>query len=422
MLRTKPKHTLIVGGGLIGCSCAYYLLQNGHRVTILDRRGATAPSCSTHNAGMVVPSHFVPLAAPGMIKLGLRWMLKPESPFYIRPRPDVELVDWCWKFYRASRKKRCTMAIPVLRDLLVESRELFNQLARADEIGFELQHRGLLMLCKEHSTLDHEAAVAEQANALGIEAQVLDPVALAKLDPGATMDVAGGVYFPGDGFLTPDRFLEKLRARVEQLGGVFGWGTAVGNFETDGRRVRAAAGNGQRHAADEIVIAGGAWSTEIAKCLALKLPMQAGKGYSVTLDHPPALPEICSILTEARVAVTPMDGALRVGGTMEITGLDESVSRRRVDGITRSLPRYYPQFSKEMFDGLPVWNGLRPCSPDGLPYLGRTARYENLTIATGHAMLGLSLAPITGQIVADLISGKETAPGPRSLISPDRYA
>ena len=418
---TGQKDVLIVGGGVIGFTSAYYLLKQGHAVTILDRRGAKAESCSTHNAGMIVPSHFVPLAAPGMIRLGLKWMLNPESPFYIRPRPDIDLASWCWRFFRASRRERCELAIPVLRDLLVESRDLFNGLADADEIGFDLHHRGLIMLCKEARTLEHEASYAGQANQLGVEARVLDQQELARLDPGARMDVAGGVYFPGDGFLTPDRFLDKLRQRVAQLGAEIRWDSPVGDFEVDGRRITAAMGNGRRYAADELVIAGGAWTTGLADRLGLDVPMQAGKGYSVTLTDPPALPEICSILTEARVAVTPMDGSLRVGGTMEITGLDESVSRRRVDGIARGLERYFPQFSRELFRGLPVWHGLRPCSPDGLPYIGRSARYDNLTIATGHAMLGLSLAPITGKMVAETIAaGTRQAEFP-ALLSPDRY-
>ena len=421
MASSKPKHILIVGGGLIGFSCAYFLLKRGHRITILDRREATAQSCSTHNAGMIVPSHFTPLAAPGMIQLGLKWMFNPESPFYIRPRPDAELAAWCWRFFRASRRDRCELAMPLLRDLLVESRALFNQLASEDEIGFELHERGLLMLCKKPQTLDHEAAVAEKANALGVEAQVLDADAVAALDPGAQLDVEGAVYFPGDGFLKPDGFLDKLRSRVGELGAEILWDTAAGDFEHDGRRLVAVTGNGQRFPAEEIILAGGAWTTGTAARLGIKLPMQAGKGYSLTLAKPPALPQICSILTEARVAVTPMDGALRVGGTMEITGLDESISRRRVDGITGSLAHYYPQLTKEMFDGLPVWNGLRPCSPDGLPYIGRSARYENLTIATGHAMLGLSLAPVTGKLVADLLSD-EPQRTPLPLISPDRYS
>ena len=421
MLPARKHHVLVIGGGLIGFTSAYYLLRNGHPVTLLDRRGAAAQSCSTHNAGMIVPSHFIPLAAPGMIKLGLKWMMNPESPFYIRPRPDADLAKWCWRFFRASRRARCELAMPVLRDLLVESREMFTELAAPDQIGFDLQERGLIMLCKEERTLHHEAAVADAANGLGVEARVLDARQVAELDPGAEMDVAGGVFFPGDGFLAPLQFLEKLRARVIELGAEILWDTPAGNFETSGRRITAVIGNGERRKVDEVVIAGGAWSTGLGERLALDLPMQAGKGYSVTLSDPPSLPQVCSILTEARVAVTPIGDSLRVGGTMEITGLDESVSRRRVDGITRSFPRYFPEFEKEMFDGLPVWHGLRPCSPDGLPYIGRTARYENLTVATGHAMLGLSLAPITGALVADTISARparEISP----LLSPDRYS
>ncbi|MGI9241878.1 MAG: NAD(P)/FAD-dependent oxidoreductase [Verrucomicrobiales bacterium] len=417
----KPPHVLIIGGGVIGFSCAYALLRRGHEVTIIDRGEPGAESCSTHNAGMIVPSHFIPLAAPGMIKLGLKWMLNPESPFYIRPRPDPDLANWCWKFFRASRRDRCELAMPVMRDLLVESRELFNHLAGPDEIGFELQDRGLIMLCKEGRTLDHEGEVAEKAQALGIEAQVVDPEELAKLDPGARMDVAGGVYFPGDGFLQPDQFLDRLRARVLGLGAEVLWGNAAGKFEIDGRRITAVGGNGDLRKVEEVIITGGVWSAGLASQLGVAIPMQAGKGYSVTLTQPPTLPQVCSILTEARVAVTPMGQDLRVGGTMEISGLDESVNRRRVDGIAKSLPHYFPEFGSEMFDALPVWHGLRPCSPDGLPYIGRSARYENLTIATGHAMLGLSLAPVTGRLVADILSGKP-AGGAQALISPDRYA
>jgi D-amino-acid dehydrogenase len=387
----------------------------------MDRRSAGAQSCSTHNAGMIVPSHFIPLAAPGMIQLGMKWMFNPESPFYIRPRADLDLATWCWEFFRASRRDRCELAMPVMRDLLVESRRLFDELARPDEIGFELHDRGLIMLCKTQATLDHEAAVAERANALGVEAQVLDPGALAVLDPGAAMDVAGGVYFPGDGFLTPQRFLDRLRSRVAELGAEILWDCPVGDFAIDGRRITEVAGNGTGRCVEEVIIAGGAWSSELGRKLGIRVPMQAGKGYSVTLTKPPSIPQICSILTEARVAVTPMDGNLRVGGTMEITGLDESIKQRRVAGIAKSLPRYFPEFSSQMFDGLPVWSGLRPCSPDGLPYIGRSGRFENLSIATGHAMLGLSLAPVTGRLIADLLSGKP-AGATGALISPDRYA
>jgi D-amino-acid dehydrogenase len=171
---------------------------------------------------------------------------------------------------------------------------------------------------------------------------------------------------------------------------------------------------------DEFVLCGGSWSPGLAQGLHLSLPMQAGKGYSLTLAQPRSLPRICAILTEARVAVTPMGGALRFGGTMEIAGLDESINPVRVRGIVHSVPAYYPDFSEGDFANIQPWVGLRPCPPDGLPYLGRTARYDNLVIATGHAMMGLSLGPVTGQVVADLLCGERPAMDLR-LLSPDRF-
>jgi D-amino-acid dehydrogenase len=171
----------------------------------------------------------------------------------------------------------------------------------------------------------------------------------------------------------------------------------------------------------EVVLCSGVWSAELAKELDLKLPMQAGKGYSLTLTNPKQLPELCSICTEARLAVTPMDGTLRVGGTMEMAGTDESITPRRVRGITRAFPDYFPSFSENDFAEVKAWSGLRPVSPDGMPYIGRTQRWKNLTVATGHAMMGLSLAPATGKIVADLLGG-ENSPVALELMSPDRFA
>ena len=170
-----------------------------------------------------------------------------------------------------------------------------------------------------------------------------------------------------------------------------------------------------------MVLCGGVWSAQLAKELELKLPMQAGKGYSLTLANPKQLPELCSICTEARLAVTPMEGALRVGGTMEMAGIDESITQRRVRGITRAFPQYFPAFEEKDFCEVKPWSGLRPVSPDGMPYIGRTKRWNNLTIATGHAMMGLSLAPATGRIVAELLSG-EKSPVALELMSPDRFA
>ena len=413
------KHVVIVGGGVIGLSVAYACARAGHRVTLIERQPEKRSGCSFGNAGMIVPSHFTPLAAPGMVALGLKWMWNPESPFYIKPRLSWDLLAWAARFWRAANARHVAQAAPVLRDLSLLSRECFVQQCESGP-DFSLVQRGLLMLCKTAHALDEEARTAKKANELGVPAKVLDARATAALDPAVTMDIAGSVYFPKDCHLPPERYLAVLHAECTRLGVEFRWSTEVTAWRMDGNCIAAAQILEGEFTGDEFVICGGAWSPAVARALGVRLPMQAGKGYSLTLKQPRQLPSICAIFTEARVAVTPMDGALRVGGTMEIAGMDETINPRRVRGIIRAVPRYYPEFREEDFSGIEPWHGLRPCSPDGLPYLGRTARWKNLICATGHAMMGLSLAPATGRIVEDLVSCREPSV-PLHLLSPDRY-
>ncbi len=415
------KHILVIGGGVIGLSVAHACAKRGLRVTLLERHAAERDNCSFGNAGMIVPSHFVPLAAPGMVALGLKWMWNPESPFYIKPRLDAELFDWAHKFWRAANPEHVRRSAPLIRDLSFASRALFAEFAAPPGNDFGLVQRGLVMLCKTGPALEEEAKFAAQANALGVPAQVLDAKQLAQLDPGVTMDVAGGIYFPKDCHLSPHRFLATLQDQCAKLGVEFCWNTEVTGWRLSGPRINAVSTTRGEFAADEIILCGGSWSAVIARELGLNIPLQAGKGYSLTLTKPRQLPQICAIFTEARVAVTPMDGALRFGGTMEIAGLNEDINPVRVQGILKAVPKYYPQFRVEDFAGLSPWRGLRPCSPDGLPYLGRTAKFANLTLATGHAMMGLSLAPITGKLVGEILSGEKTS-FELSLLSPDRYA
>jgi D-amino-acid dehydrogenase len=235
------------------------------------------------------------------------------------------------------------------------------------------------------------------------------------------MDVAGGIYFPKDCQLTPDRFMAALQNQCVKLGVEFGWQTEVTGWRMQGSRIGAVVTSRGERVADEIVLCGGSWSPVVARELGLKIPIQAGKGYSLTLAKPRQLPQICAIFTEARVAVTPMDGMLRVGGTMEIAGLNEDINPVRVQGIIKAVPNYYPEFQVADFAEIQPWRGLRPCSPDGLPYLGRTAKYSNLTLATGHAMMGLSLGPISGKLVSEILGGEQPS-FDLSLLSPDRYA
>lgn len=414
------KQVLVIGAGVIGLSSAWYALQRGHSVTILDRGSEQDGGCSYGNAGMIVPSHFIPLAAPGMVALGLRWMWNPESPFYIKPRLNADLISWGWKFYRAANAEHVRRAAPLLRDMHLASRACFEDLSARTNNAFGLVTKGLLMLCKTRHALNEEAATARKARELGVPAEVLNQAQTAALDPAVRMDVAGSVYFPKDCHLTPAKFMAVLREQIAKLGGRFSWQTEVQGWVTKGRSLSAVRTTRGEFTADEFVLSCGSWSPDIAKDLKLNIPIQAGKGYSVTLPKPPQQPGICSILTEARVAVTPMGQQLRVGGTMEIAGLNEEINPVRVQGIVKSVPRYFPEFKPEHFRDLPVWRGLRPCSPDGLPYLGRTARWENLVVATGHAMMGLSLGPISGQLVSDILSGEKPRI-PLELLSPDRY-
>ena len=418
--RLMKKKIVIVGGGVIGLASALYCARAGHEVLQLDSGPEGLPGCSHGNAGMIVPSHFVPLAAPGMVALGLKWMWNPESPFYIKPRLDGELLDWGLKFWKAANRGHVQRSAPLLRDLHLRSRACFQELASGSSLDFGLVQKGLLMLCKTRHGLDEEAHGALRARELGIPAEVLDRDQTARLDPNISMDVAGSVYYPKDCHLTPQKFMASMEQDFCALGGRRIWNSEVLHWNRSNRRIASVQTMSGTYEAEEFVLAAGSWSSAVGRTLNLRLPMQPGKGYSLTLASPRQLPEICAILTEARIAVTPMGSTLRFGGTMEMAGLNTEINPLRVRGITRAIPDYYPQFETSDFEGVKPWAGLRPCSPDGLPYLGRVRSMENLVVATGHAMMGLSLAPVTGEIVADLLSGRK--PGiDISLLSPDRY-
>ena len=415
------KEIIIIGGGVVGLSTAYFALQKGHKVTVIERSGAGRDGCSFGNAGMIVPSHFIPLAAPGMIQLGLKWMWNPESPFYIKPRLNRELIAWGWNFMRSATRQHVACAAPLLRDLSLASRTLFEELSEKFGDKFGLVKQGLLMLCKTQHALDDEAKVAVMARELGIPAEVLDARQTSAQDPAVRMDVLGSVYFPKDCHLNPARFLQTLQTACEKAGVKFQWDTEVTGWRIENNQAKAVRTAAGEFTADEFVLCGGVWSSSVAHDLGLSIPMQAGKGYSLTLPHPRQIPAVCAIFCEARVAVTPMNGSLRFGGTMEIAGLNNKITPRRVQGIIKAVPQYYPEFQTGDFVDIRPWQGLRPCSPDGMPYLGRTKKFVNLSIATGHAMMGLSLAPITGKLMSQVLSDEKPEID-LAMLSPDRFA
>ncbi|MEM7736951.1 MAG: FAD-dependent oxidoreductase [Deinococcota bacterium] len=415
----------IVGAGVIGLATAYYAVQKGFEVTVIDQGTPMRDGTSFGNAGMIVPSHIMPLAAPGVVRQGLRWLSDPESPFYIKPRLDWDLFRWGWHFWRASTAARVARGAPILHALNMASKQCYQDMTTNLD-DFELVSRGLLMLCNSDAGLEEEAHVAEHAQTLGMPAQILSQAEVAALEPDVEMNVVGGVYFPEDAHLEPRRFMSALQQWLEQHHVTFHWQTTVEGAIRESDTLRAlhitsSTNTQQQLPIENLVLCTGSWSPTLAQSLGLRLPLQAGKGYSLTLPNAVIQPRHPAILSEAKVAISPFQQALRVGGTMELTGLDNSVNPRRVQGIINSACRYYPELSPDDFTDVPAWHGLRPCSPDGLPYLGRTQVADNLLMATGHAMMGLSLAPITGKLVSEVLAGEPTSLALTGL-EPDRYA
>jgi D-amino-acid dehydrogenase len=416
------KHVLIVGGGIVGLSTAWYCARKGYRVTLVERGGPDRSGCSFVNAGMLVPSHIVPLASPGMVRLGLRWMWNPESPFYLKPRLDPDLLSWGWRFNRAATQSHVERAAPVLRDLHLASRDCYREWAALWNNAFDLVERGMLMLCNTAHGLDEEAKAAEYARRLGMQAEVLTAAEAAEREPALRMEIEGAVYFPVDSQVTPMRVMSVLADEVERAGVDVSCHTVVEGWRRAGARIESLrVRGGEEISADEYVVCAGFWSQAAVRELGVNIPMQAGKGYSMTLDKPAALPRICAILSEARVAVTPMEGSLRFAGTMELGGDEETIDGARVRGMVKSIAAYYPDITQAQLQHATVRTGLRPCSPDGLPYVGRVSRYANLSVATGHAMMGMSLGPITGKVIAEMLAG-ETPSCDVAALSPDRYA
>ena len=364
----------------------------------------------------------MPLAAPGALRQGLAWMLDPAAPFRIAPRPSLDLLAWLARFARASTQAHVERSAPLLRDLCLASRAAYEDLA-AQGCDFGLVKQGLLVVCNSAGTWRHERAAAAQARALGLPAEIHEGRDALAVEPSLRPDVAGAVLYPMDCHLAPDRLMACLEDEVARCGGRFLWRTRVTGWRSDasGQRVLAArTESGAELEADAFVLCAGAWSPGVARDLGLRLPIEAGKGYSLTRASFDRSPKHCAILAEARVAVTPMGAGLRIGGTMELAGLDLGIDARRVRAIADAMPRYYATIAADDFADVAPWSGLRPCTPDGVPYVGRTRRRSNLLVAAGHAMMGVTLGPVTGRIVADLLAG-ETPPFDLALLSPDRY-
>ena len=412
------KNIVIIGGGIIGLSAAYYLVKDGHQVTVIDK-GDITTGASFVNAGYITPSHIIPLASPGMIAQGIKMMFNSASPFYMKPRFDLDFLKWSWYFHKSSTKAKVEKAIPVIKEINLISRELFSDIKDSGDLGdFQLERKGLLMMYKTEASYLHEKHVADRASFLGLEVADLNKEELFKIEPNITIDAEGAIHYQCDGHTTPTEFMPKLLNYLENNGAVIRTEEEVIDIKTDGRKVKTILTDKKKYQPDEIIMAAGSWSGELSKKLNLKLPLQAGKGYSINVERETGI-SIPAILMESKMAVTPMKGFTRFAGTMEFSGNNDLVRRERVLAIANGARTFYPELEINSQEIENAKTGLRPVSPDGLPYIGKPKKYENLTIATGHAMMGWSLGPATGKLVSEIVNGSKTSMD-ISAFNPDR--
>ncbi|MDB5008573.1 MAG: amino acid dehydrogenase [Mucilaginibacter sp.] len=410
---------IIIGGGVIGLFSAYYLHKSGWEVDVLDR-GDLSDNCSFGNAGMVTPSHFVPLASPGMVEQGIRWMFNSKSPFYVKPSLNKDLLSWGLKFVKSATKKHLERSAGGLRDISLLSRDLYHEFEKDAGFDFGLTDNGILMLFKSPKVEEEELHMVEKATNLGLDAQYLTPDECHKLQPGIELDILGAVHYHCDSHMYPNMLMKGLVKYLEAEGVGIHRNTEVTKIIHDGKNITSVLTEDNEYTADSYLISGGSWSPGIAKLVGLKVPLMPGKGYSFMVHEPVKKMTIPSILCEARVAVTPMNGSIRFGGTMEIGKINKQVNMNRVKGIVESVPKYFPDFKLPVPDQKDIWFGFRPCSPDGLPYIGMSGKYNNLAIATGHAMIGLALGPATGKLIADALNGQQPVMD-MNMFSPSRY-
>ncbi len=402
----KHYDVIIIGGGVVGLSSAYYLGKAGKSVLVLEKGDGT-DGCSFGNAGFIAPSHFVPLSAPGIVSKGLRWMFSSESPFYIKPRLSKQLIRWGWEFMNHATDRHVNDSKKILAELALLSRDLHIEIAK--EGNLDLQQKGIVMLCNTEEGFKHEIEIGEMASGLGMEAHVLSMKELNKLDPNTKKNGVGGVYFPMDAYTDPAVFMNKLAELLNIYDVIIEYQSGVEGFELNNGAISSVSVGEKQFSADHYIMAAGSYSTALMKKLNLNLLLEPGKGYSADWTKPTSIPSLSYILVEKKVAITPFKDRMRFVGTLELSGINEKIDFKRAHGFLKSIESYFPEYQFEKIKDLKIWAGLRPCSPDGLPYIGRSKMYSNLILATGHAMLGFTLGPVTGQLVKEIVLEEKTS-------------
>lgn len=416
------KQIVIVGAGVIGLHCAYYLRRNGHDVLVIDQIEEDDESgCSYGNCGYTVPSHFIPLASPAMLKSGLKLLFDPKSPVHLPLFKNAKNVPWFWNFLLSSTANKVKNAGPVLFALNSLSSSLYQNIytdIAADSNNYK--QNGLLLLSTTKKGWDEEIETAETGLKMGMDVQVLSAKEVAGIEPGVDWNIKGGVMYRLDGMLNPEVHMRLLKQWLKNNGVRFQYGETVRDITISKGKVDGIGTQSKKYQADEYVIATGAYSQQIARKVNLYLPVISGKGYSLDFPSHTLRIETPFILTEAKVAVSPFEQTIRIGSGMELNGVVGDVSLRRVEAMLNRTKKAVPSFKEFQTDKTRIWEGLRPVSPDGIPFIGRTQKVRNLLFATGHAMMGMSLGPVTGKLISEQVNGEGlTVDSP--LFHPDRF-
>jgi D-amino-acid dehydrogenase len=406
----------VIGGGIIGLTSAYHLLERRHEVVLVD--GAGVGSGASHgNAGWIVPAECGPVAGPGMVLQGLKWMAHRDSPLYIQPSLDPQFVRFMLAMARRCNRADFRAAFRANLTLATKSIALLDQYA-ADGMAFEIHRDGLVMAFAGADALHHHSVNLDISAAHGLDPEILSGPELAEREPTLNPSLAGGIVFPHERHVRPDALVRALAERCRALGADVIEHSPVTNVDRRDRRVRSVATSGGAVEADQFLLTAGAYSRPLAALFGVSLPVRPGKGYGVDYTPPPVPLKAMVNLADARVAVTPFDGTLRLCGTMEFAGLDTTINEARVRAIRRAAGRYFVGWSDPPPG--PPWAGARPMTPDGMPIIGRLPGSDNAWVATGHGMLGVTMGPATGRAIAEAI---HTGSSPELLrpFSADRF-
>ena len=410
---------VIVGGGHIGIACAHYLQQDGHDVTVVDQ-GEIGGACSRANCGFIVPSHVLPLTTPDAPVQGIQSIFQPRAAFRVKPQLRGSLMRWMWEFGRRCTHSRMMEASGTLRSLLDASASQYRELLRSPELECDWQENGMLFVFRTSKALDDFARTDTLLTSeYGLSASLIDGADLQDFEPALLDDLAGAYFYEDDSHLRPDRLNAAWTKLLEARGVRFIEQCRVEAIEkSNGRISRLQTSQGDL-SADHYVFAAGAWSSSLAASLECEIPVEPGKGYSVTMTNPDTMPTHPMLMPEKHIGVTPFDDGLRIASMMEFAGFDSSIPPFRIEQLQDSAKPFLKNPTGPVIED--TWYGWRPMTWDSLPIIGRTADLSNALLATGHNMLGLSLAPVTGKAIADLVAERPTDV-PLDAVSPTRFS